>query len=91
MAYEQKPNSGSLFKNDKKEKDTHPDYTGNALIGGEEYWISAWLKETKGGKKKFFSFSFKPKEDNQRKPAEKTRQEETRKAQADLEEDDVPF
>lgn len=60
MSYEQRDNSGSLFKNDRKEQENHPDYTGSAKIQGREFYISAWVKESKGGKK-FFSFSFKPK------------------------------
>ena len=60
MAYEQKPNSGSLFKNEKKEKDTHPNLQGSALIDGVEYWVSAWTKEGKKGK--WISMAFKPKE-----------------------------
>jgi hypothetical protein len=31
MAYEHKENKGSIFKNDRKEKDTHPDYTGQLM------------------------------------------------------------
>jgi hypothetical protein len=61
MAYEQKENSGSLFKNDKREKDTHPHATGTAKINGVEYWVSAWTKEGKKGK--WQSLSFKPKEE----------------------------
>ena len=51
---------GVLFKNDRKEKDTHPDYKGSCEINGEEMWMSAWLKNGKNGT--FMSFSFTPKE-----------------------------
>ena len=66
--YEQRDNSGTLFKNDKREKDTHPHATGTAMIGGVEYWVSAWTKE--GAKGKFQSLAFKPKDD--RKTIDKT-------------------
>lgn len=52
---------GSLFKNDRKEKDSQPDYNGTCQIEGVEYYMNAWVKESKAGKK-YFSFSFKPKE-----------------------------
>jgi len=49
MAYEHKLNRGSLFKNDFKEKETHPDMKGDMNIGGEIYGISAWEETTKDG------------------------------------------
>lgn len=52
---------GVLFKNDKKQSDTHPDYKGNAEIEGVEYWVSAWIK-TSGKGAKFMSMSFQAKE-----------------------------
>lgn len=48
--------SGNLFKNNKKEKETHPDYRGEVMINGEKLSISAWLKEGKAGK--YMSLSF---------------------------------
>ncbi len=63
MAFEQRDNSGALFKNERKEKDTHPDYKGNARLGGVDYDIAAWVKEAQGTGKKYFSLSIKPKEE----------------------------
>ena len=60
MAYEMKEGSGSLFKNDKRETEQHPNMKGSALIGGVEYWVSGWTKATKGGDK-WVSLSFQPK------------------------------
>lgn len=57
MAYVLKEGQGSLFKNDKRVKDTHPHATGRAMIGGKVYWISAWTKD--GNRGKFQSLAFK--------------------------------
>jgi hypothetical protein len=42
VAYEQKPNTGTLFKNDQKNSDKHPSYKGSAVIDGTDYWVSLW-------------------------------------------------
>ena len=44
-------NSGALFKNDRKEQEKQPDYKGSLTVNGSEYWISAWLNESKSGQK----------------------------------------
>ena len=53
-------NRGVLFKNDRKEKDTHPNMKGSINVEGVEYWVSAWTKEGQNGK--FISLSLTPKE-----------------------------
>ena len=61
MADYDNTNRGALFKNDKKESDSHPDYTGNINFDGNDCWLSGWVKESKDGRK-FFSLSVKRKE-----------------------------
>lgn len=82
-------NSGSLFRNEKKASEKHPDYSGSIMINGVDYWLSGWVKESKTGKK-FFYLSVKPK-DNQPTPAPKV--EPTYKAPTfpDSSIDDLPF
>ena len=48
-----KTNTLVIFKNNKRQKDTHPEYTGKINVEGKEYDISLWVKEGKNGK--FFS------------------------------------
>lgn len=47
---EKRDNSGVLFKSDKKDNERAPEYKGNIMVDGNEYWISAWIKEGKNGK-----------------------------------------
>jgi hypothetical protein len=50
MAYEQRNNSGILFKNERRDRDTSPDYRGTITIEGVQFWMSAWIREGKKGK-----------------------------------------
>jgi hypothetical protein len=59
MAYDN-TNKGFIAKNDKKEKDTHPDIKGSINVDGTDYWVSGWLKEKDG--RKFYSLSVSPKD-----------------------------
>ena len=71
MAYEVRELTGSLFKNDQKEDETHADFNGSAKIAGVEYWVNAWTKtyEKDGVKRKYFSLSFRPKAIQVKAPA----------------------
>lgn len=69
MAYEHKPGSGSMFKNEKKESDNHPDYKGDVMLpDGTMAWLDAWVKKPEG-KKPFLSVSIKPKQASASQPA----------------------
>ncbi len=54
----QRPNTGVLFKNTRKEKDTQPDLRGVVNAGGITYDLAAWKKMDKNGNP-FYSLSVK--------------------------------
>ena len=79
-------NRGSLFKNDKKTEEKHPDLNGSINIEGVDYWISGWSKVSKGNQK-YISLSVRQKQEQTRQVAQPTR-----KAKAeDFGDSDIPW
>lgn len=89
MAYTPKDNSGSLFRNQRKEKDTHPDYEGSILINGVDHWIKAWIKD--GQKGKFMSLSVTPKQERAHQIRQEATQRNSRGSLHDDLNDDIIF
>ena len=76
-------NSGSISKNEKKEKDSQPDIKGQGMFMGVPIWISGWLKKNDRGT--FYSLSFTPKDDQ---PKAQTKPPGAGPA---LDDDSIPF
>lgn len=76
-------NRGVLFKNYRKDKSSHPDYTGNINVDGEEKQIAAWIKEDKKGNK-YMSLSVS-------EPYQKDKQNNKAPEKTESFDDDIPF
>ena len=51
MSFVPKPNTGTLFKNDYKKAENHPDYKGSLYDQHGAKWdLAAWIKEGQNGK-----------------------------------------
>lgn len=91
MAYEVKDLTGTLFRNDRKTTDKHPDKSGSCKINGQEYWISGWLKYSDNGEERI-SLAFKLKEERSDRggpaPSQARAEEKTTAASIN---DDIPF
>lgn len=80
-------NTFTLFRNNRKEKDTHADFQGTFTDEqGREYWINAWSKTPKNGGEKFLSGSIKLKT-----PKAGVVDAPPRARQAAMLDDEVPF
>lgn len=42
-------NRGAIWGNQRKEKDTHPDFTGSINVEGVEYFLDAWKRKPDAG------------------------------------------
>lgn len=90
-------NTGLLAKNDRKERDTHPDYRGKINVEGREFWLSAWIKVGREGSKlagqKYMSLSVQPIEEQRSRPARSSqpaRPQRQEQYQDDVDQD-IPF
>jgi len=79
-------NRGSIWGNDKKETERHPDFTGSLNVEGTEYWVSAWKRKADANPKApSLSFSIKPKEQSANQASQAAQ------SPSDSFDDDVPF
>ncbi len=75
-------NRGSIWTNEKKATEKHPDFTGSLNVDGKEYWVSAWRGNGENPKAPKLTFSVNAKEPMAAKPAQQA---------ADFNDSDVPF
>jgi hypothetical protein len=88
--FQKKDNSGALFKNSRKEKETHPDYEGSIVVDGVDHWIKGWLKQ--GAKGTFMSLSVTPKQERAQEIRRNAMEDEiNREAKYHPLDDDIPF
>ena len=76
-------NRGAIWKNDNKEKETHPDFKGSVNVDGREYWVAAWRRaDGASPSSPALKFSIQPKEDQQQPQSAPV---------TNTQEEDVPF
>ena len=85
-------NTGFLMKNEKKEQDTHADYTGTWTDeNGTEFYLNAWLNTSQKTGNKYFKLKLgKSKNQMKNVPVKPVSQHSQAKANAFVD-DDIPF
>ena len=82
-------NRGSIWKNEKKETDKHPDFTGSLNVDGKDYWVSAWKRrDGASDRAPALSFTVKAKDG---KPQSANAKPAPQKAYKDDMNDEIPF
>jgi len=81
-------NRGAIWKNENRQSDKHPHFSGSINIDGKDYWLSGWKRaDDASDRAPLVSFSVRPKDDN---PSQSYQQPAPQKAQDDFA-DDIPF
>jgi uncharacterized protein (DUF736 family) len=88
---EQKINTGTIFKNDKKTADNQPDYRGKINVEGKELEISLWVKTAQSGVKYMSAAIKEPWVAPAPAPVLQNTSEKIKSAADELFEDDLPF
>jgi hypothetical protein len=79
-------NRGILFKNLRKWRPNHPDFTGEATIDGRKFKLAGWVKAGKRGE--FYSLAFTQ---EQSQSEEIPASESAEPREAGCETNDIPF
>lgn len=82
-------NRGSIWKNEKKETDKHPDFTGSLNVDGHDYWVNAW-KRKPGASERAPALSFSVKRKDGNAPKQDAGQGARRPIKQDMD-DEIPF
>ena len=94
-------NRGSIWKNERKTTDTHPDFTGSINVEGVEYFLDAWKRKPDANPKApplSFKVKRKDKQDtqsgndrSQNSDVRSASENGFRKPEPDFVDDDLPF
>jgi len=92
-------NRGSVWKNEDRKSDSHPQFRGSAEVNGVEYWVSGWLRKPDANPKApamNFSFSAKENQAHSQPPQQSSQVQQAKAAvmaggfDASFD-DDIPF
>lgn len=87
-----KKTSGALFRNNYKDKDTHPDYKGKGEYSdGEPFEIAGWVKKDKNGNDYISFLISEPYNVNSSEKKEVVPQGKAVYEQSQTIDDDLPF
>lgn len=90
MSYDNN-NTGALFANKNRATDKHPTHTGSCEIDRTQYFIDAWVNESKAGQR-YFKLKFKPKMASEHKGAPANPPAQSAPRQMDeFDDSDIPF
>ena len=91
MAEYDNTNRGSIWRNEDKTEDKHPDFKGSLNVDGVDFWVSAWKrKEGANPKAPALSFSIKRKESATSQSPTKPNEHKNDGTVFDMD-DDIPF